>query len=76
MQREKLVEINRFKARSDSGSVYTVVEYQTIIHFEGLSSGGSMKGTKSLVLSDGRHVNYIDENTFKIVATDEIIRKV
>ncbi len=56
--------------------MYVVIEFQTIViqtTMTGTRRGG---GSKSLRLSDGRHINFLDEKTFKIVATDEIITKV
>ena len=71
------VEIARFRARSDSGAEYVIVEYQ---HFYPASSpeypGAEVRGQKRLLTSDGREVNYIDPETFRIVGTDEVIREV
>ena len=70
-------EIRRFQAASDDGDVFTVIEYQNFIERRLLSGDTSItKGLKRLVLSDGSRVNQIDPETFKIVQTDQIIRKI
>lgn len=70
-------QIDRFKAASDDGTVFTVVIYQDMV--ESRQLGGDVqyiKGLKRCALTDGRHVNMIDATTFKIVSTDQIIRKI
>jgi hypothetical protein len=70
-------EIGRHDCRGDSGRQYTVVEYQNYRRFQPLNGPAQdVPGTKELFLSDGRDVNFIDENTFQIVLTDEIVRKI
>jgi hypothetical protein len=34
------------------------------------------KGTIDLILSDGRDVNLIDDNTFEIVQTGEVLKRI
>jgi len=70
-------QIDRFKAVSDDGTDFTVVIYQEMVVSRPL--GGDVqyiKGLKRCALSDGRHVNMIDATTFKIVSTDQVIRKI
>lgn len=70
-------EIERFRASADDGTVYTVVTIQELV--EAKASGQAphwIKGLKRLELDDGSPVNYIDPQTFKIVATNQLIRKV
>jgi hypothetical protein len=75
MSRE--IETHRFRVRSDRGTEYIVIEYQEMISFAHLEDLGSEKpGLKRLATSDGSPVNYIDSKTFKIVSTDEIVRKI
>jgi hypothetical protein len=70
-------EIDRYRCIGDSGREYTVIEYQHIIRTQ-LKSGPpqDVPTTKEWFLSDGRDVNFIDDNTFQIVLTDEFIRKI
>lgn len=73
----EIEESGRWKATSDNGTVHTVIEYQAIEVFRPISGPSTrLKGVRSLYLSDGRAVNYIDADTFQIVDTDEVIRKV
>jgi hypothetical protein len=72
-------EIRRFRAKTDDGKVFVVVEYQESTEFQPI--GGARRRiptTTSLRLSDGRDVTYVqdDPEAFKIVDTDEIIREV
>jgi hypothetical protein len=70
-------ESDRFEAKDDGGRLYTVVEYQLIIESTPVSGPTSiMKGTKELFLANGHNVNYIDDDTFEVVETDTIIRRV
>jgi hypothetical protein len=75
---EREVEINRFKAKSEDGKEYTIIEYQEEHDVTSMPSEYRewLPGLKRLATSDGLAVNYIDSETFKIVSTDEIIRKV
>jgi hypothetical protein len=70
-------EIARYQCIGDSGREYTVIEFQHIIRTQ-LKSGPpqDVLGTKECFLSDGRDVNFVDDNTFQIVRTDEFVRKI
>jgi len=70
-------EINRYRCIGDNGREYTVIEYQNVIRTQ-LKSGPpqDVLGTKDWCLSDGGEVNFADENTFQIVLTDELVRKI
>ena len=75
MDRE--IETDRFRVRSESGEEYTIIEYQKMISFAHYQDLGAEKpGMKRLVTLDGSPVTYIDSETFKIVGTDEIVRKI
>ncbi len=70
-------EISRVEARADNGTTYTVIEYQKIIETRLLSGQMSRaSGTKRFALSNGGSVNYRDPETFEIVQTGEVIRKI
>lgn len=71
-------EVERFYAESDGGAVHVVIVFQRFHEARTLSEGSfRVAGSKSLVLSDGRHVTPTDDpEAFKIVDTDEIIRKI
>lgn len=69
-------EIGRFKAKTDDGTVYEIVEYGTRVDASHLGGNASIDGLGELWTSDGwSRVNFIDEETFKIVSTGEIARK-
>lgn len=70
-------EIGRYRCRGDSGREYTVVEYQNYRRFQPVSGPAqNVPTTKEMFLSDGRDVNFIDDDTFQIVLTDEVIRTI
>jgi hypothetical protein len=76
MNREK--ETSRFRVRGDSGQEYIVIEYQTLVPMGHMQNAGATKpGLKRLITLDGSPVNPTDDpETFKILTTDEIVRKV
>jgi hypothetical protein len=71
-------ESKRFQAKSDTGKIYTIIEFQDEIDMTHHQSEGDdlIPGLKFLETSDGIKVNYIDPETFKIFDTGEIIRKI
>lgn len=64
-------EFEEFEAVADDGTVHTIVCIQEYV--DDLS--GPIKGMRRLELLDGSPVNYIDDSTFKIVHTGQIVRK-
>ena len=69
-------EIGRFSAKSDSGQVYVIIEHQEYNQVRTLKVDTELPSLKSWVTSTGLFVNQIDAETFQIVQTDEIVRKV
>lgn len=68
---------DRFEAVGEDGQRYTVIETRETLTAKPLSGNHtSMFGAADYRLSDGRHVNWIDDETFKILDTNEVIRKV
>lgn len=73
----RTVEVDRFQARSDVGREYTIVIYQSFIPAPSHDDPhGEIAGMKSLFTSSGLDVRYIDSETFKIIKTNEIVRKI
>lgn len=71
------IESSRFTCTDGDGNEHIVVEHQELIEHRILGGGvQTVKGLKRLSLLSGGPVNYIDDNTFKIVMTDKIIRRV
>ncbi|MGY4257377.1 hypothetical protein ACVI1L_004445 [Bradyrhizobium sp. USDA 4516] len=67
--------VEKFQARGSDGAIYTVHIYQKMTEFNPLSGPGArVGGTKDARLSDGRHLNWIDD-TFQILDNDQIIRR-
>jgi hypothetical protein len=70
-------EIDRYQCIGDSGREYTVIERQNFTRVQPLSGPPQdVRGTLDWILSDGRDVNFIDDNTFQILDTDEFVRKI
>lgn len=67
---------SRFIARSDSGKEYIIVKHQEYIQIDCCNSPQQLEGLFSYRTSNGDRVNCIDSETFQIVATNEIVRKV
>jgi hypothetical protein len=70
-------EIGRFRAKGDDGAIYTVIEYQNFTE-TGILSGflSPSPGSRELKLTNGAHVNFLDDNTFQISNTEQIIRRI
>ena len=71
-------EIDRFLVKTKSGKAYTIVQLQD---YEDIPTGGSvppseLTGLMSFLTTTDLRVAYIDAETFKIISTDEIVRKV
>jgi hypothetical protein len=65
-------EINRYRCVGDSGREYTVIERQNFTRIQPLNSPAQdLPGTLDWILSDGGAVNFIDDNTFQILNTDD-----
>jgi len=74
---KRMVEVERFHAKTDNGKDYIIVHYQEYISVASHDDPhGEIKGLKRLVTSEGDTVNYINPTTFKIVSTDEIVHKI
>ena len=67
----------KIKSRSDDGKEITIFEYTTSVLHQALSGRSPrLKGSRRYALDDGASVNCIDENTFQVVQTDQILRKI
>jgi len=74
---KRIQELGRFIVRTDGGREYTVVETQEFISTASFENpDGEVAGMKDLTTTTGLHLNFIDNQTFKIVATGEIVRRV
>lgn len=68
-------ETGRFQCRGDNGRTCIVVERTKILTFRGLSGTQTLNGTRDYITADGQGVNWVDDDTFQIVMTDEILRR-
>lgn len=72
-----LKEIDRFKAKSASGKEYLIIVTQKFIDASTADDPNAIiPGLKSAKTADGRFLNFIDENTFKLVDTGEILTRI
>jgi hypothetical protein len=77
MERRYVKEVDRLRAMSHDGEVFTVVEYQRIFEFVQVNGASTRaKGLRVFRLDNGACVNYVDSETFKIVDTGQIIQKI
>ena len=68
--------VAKHMARSEDGSDYTVYEYQQFIDASSYDGEKWIPGMKYLELDDGSRVNHIDDDTFKIVQSGIILKRV
>jgi hypothetical protein len=63
--------------QTDDGQQVIVIEWQTIITTSLISGPRTrVPMTRSFTLANGSSVNQIDDNTFQVVQTDQMLRKV
>jgi hypothetical protein len=75
MKEEKKVE--SFWVMSDSGDEYKINVYRTIIRVPRRGGNyGYAEGMERLATDDGDHVNEIDDDTFELVSTGKILRRI
>jgi hypothetical protein len=66
----------QFKAKDGAGNVYQVVVRRNEINAGTLDRSGSLLGLPEFRLSDGRALNRVSENVFRIVQTGTEIARV
>ena len=71
-------QVATYLTEDDEGNKETVIEWETVITFRPVSgeSASSHTGQRDWTLPDGSGVNYVDEDTFQVVETDKILRKI
>lgn len=70
-------EIDQFQVISESGKEYTVTVYQEDIDVSSHDNpNATIPGHKRALTLEGYHVNFIDDNTFRIVETNEIVHSI
>lgn len=68
--------IRQFECADDEGNRHTVQEWQKFTIIRPLSGNEEkVPGARSMRTREGLRVNIIDEDTFQIVQTDAIIRR-
>jgi hypothetical protein len=70
------VEIDRFRVKTDAGKEYIVVQYQEYTLAPSFDNPDETPGRKRIATSNGLLVYQIGRETFKIIQTNEIVRKV
>lgn len=71
------VKIGSFLARTDSGKEYTIIEYQEAVSAPSFDAPtGKVAGLCTYLTSTGLDVSQIDAKTFKVIQTNELVRKV
>jgi hypothetical protein len=70
-------EATRHVTENAAGERLIVVEWVKVITSHQISGSPSEhKSTRHWTLLDGSGVNYIDDDTFQVVQTDDVLRKV
>ena len=57
------------------GTLYRVHVYQERLDPSSVAGSGSTPGQKTIILENGSPLNYVDENTFKNMATGELLTR-
>lgn len=70
---DKLIATHRMTA--EDGTTYEVNEFQEYVDASSFDGEDWIEGLKRLELKDGSRVHYIDEDTYRIVGSDMIIRR-
>ena len=65
----------RHRCLGDDGTPLTVVERRHLRSVEGAAGPRRQIGARRLELEDGTAVRYIDAETFEVVATGELLRR-
>ena len=68
--------IDRIDANSDDGTKYEILVHQEMITMETMGETKVLPGLKELTLTNGNHVNFVDNNTFEIVSTGERLTRI
>ena len=69
--------VEQFDAKSDSGKVYHIVVRQSRVDMGSLDDPRASKpGVREFRTDDGDAVNMKDEQTFEIVHTGEIVKRI
>ena len=67
---------DEFYAESEDGRRYLLVVYTDMIDASSKDSGEFIPGIKSLFTSDGLQCNHINDDTFQIIESDLILKRV
>jgi len=73
MERKEPHQINEFKVMDEHGNDYTLIEYQNVTETRSLK--WRKAGPSWLGLADGTPVEKIDDETFRIEASDTVLRR-
>jgi hypothetical protein len=77
VETRRRIEVARYVTENEGGGQVVVVEWVTITTVAPLSGRRpSRKRVSHWTLVDGSPVEYIDEHTFQIVESEEILRKI
>ncbi len=60
---------------ADDGSQHRAFIHQERINTSSMDGVGSIPGLKTIRLADGTPLNYVDEQTFKNVATGQLLSR-
>ena len=76
MDTKTLELIDRIDANSDDGTKFEILVYQEMITTETMGGTTVLPWLKELTLTNGDHVNLVDDDTFEIVSTGERLTRI
>lgn len=70
-------EATRYTTENQGGQRVLVIEWQEFLIFHGVTGATKeYERSRRWTLANGDAVNYVDENTFQIFQTDEVLTKI
>lgn len=69
-------ELERFEARTEDGTVRTIIAWQTFARTGGLSGSHILKGQHRFTLLNGQGVARLDGGAFQVIESGEVLHRV
>jgi hypothetical protein len=71
------VKTDEFMVKTDDGEEYLIIEYTDMVQAGSFEDPErEIPGLKTLMTTDGQHVNYNEDGTYEIVESGKIARKI
>ena len=71
-----MYKVEQFLGQTDTGKQYVIIKTQEYFDADDVDGSGDVESITSYSTPDGLRINMIDPETFQIIKTHEIVRKV